>query len=65
VGRLDRRSAGAAHPGADACVPRQTPIRPEPPFLGHGANVPLAHLRNWALDNITRLLNLNPAGTAP
>ena len=51
--------------GADACVPRPIPIRPEPPFLGHSANVPLAHLRNWALDNITRLLNLNPAGTAP
>jgi hypothetical protein len=33
--------------------------------LGHSANVPLAHLRNWALDNITRVLNLNPAGASP
>ena len=30
--------------------------------LGHSANVPLAHLRTWALDNITRVPNLNPAG---
>jgi DNA-binding HxlR family transcriptional regulator len=33
--------------------------------LGHSANVPLAHLRNWALENITHVLNLNPAGTSP
>jgi DNA-binding HxlR family transcriptional regulator len=33
--------------------------------LGHSANVPLAHLRNWALDNITRVPGLNPAGTSP
>jgi DNA-binding HxlR family transcriptional regulator len=32
--------------------------------LGHSANVPLAHLRNWALDNITRVPNLIPAGTS-
>ena len=29
--------------------------------LGHSASVPLAHLRNWALDNMTRVPNLTPA----
>jgi len=33
--------------------------------LGHSANVPLAHLRNWALDNISRVPSLNPARTSP
>jgi len=33
--------------------------------LGYSANVPLAHLRTWALDNITNVLNLSPAGTSP
>jgi DNA-binding HxlR family transcriptional regulator len=33
--------------------------------LGHSANVRLAHPRNWALDNITRVRNLNPAGASP
>jgi DNA-binding HxlR family transcriptional regulator len=32
--------------------------------LGHSANVPLAHLRNWALENITHVRNLDPAGTS-
>ncbi|HEY1639643.1 MAG TPA: helix-turn-helix domain-containing protein [Streptosporangiaceae bacterium] len=32
--------------------------------LGHSASVPLAHLRNWALDNIASVPNLVPAATA-
>ena len=33
--------------------------------LGHSANVPLAHLRDWALDNIARVPSLSPPGTSP
>jgi DNA-binding HxlR family transcriptional regulator len=32
--------------------------------LGHSANVPLAQLRTWALDNIGRVPNLPPVGTS-
>ena len=32
--------------------------------LGHSASVPLAHLRNWALDNMQRVPNLIPAAAS-
>jgi DNA-binding HxlR family transcriptional regulator len=32
--------------------------------LGYSANVPLAHLRTWALENITQVGNLSRAGTS-